>query len=418
MNIHQISLSNFRNYPKKTFVFSPVNTLIIGDNASGKTNLLEAVFSLATGGSFRTESDREAIEFGKEVGRVQGVILTPNLFRGKNPVGNTESGRDPSPASRRTQDDSERKELEVLLSTGIVMGVKAPLKKYSVNGVGKRMVDFAGILKVVLFWPQDMDLVTDSPSLRRRYLDSVLVQVDREYRRSLISYDKGLRQRNRLLEAIRDQGAHRHQLMFWDQLLIKTGEYITKKREEYIEYINSCQLSACLQARQVVSCQFEGYQLIYDKSVISATRLEQYKEEEVAAGVTLVGPHRDDFEFRIKNDELRKTKDTSDGVRMHSSEVEGFRNLSHFGSRGEQRLAVLWLKLGELAYIEEKTGEKPVLLLDDIFSELDHEHRKIIFEVIGNQQTIITTTDEHFIENKLLKPSLSGVEGSLMIIRL
>jgi len=372
MIVHRLALQNFRCFTKKELIFSPQTTIIIGPNATGKTNILESLFLLAVGRSFRADNDREMIAFEKETGRVRCTI---------------------------EQSGNRAVELEVLLTPGVVMGIKTQIKKYTINGVAKRVLDFVGNFRIVLFWPQDLELVTDSPSLRRHYLDFVLVQVDREYRRNLHSYERGLRQRNKVLEAIRDDGAHHHQLLFWDQLLIKSGEYITRKREEYIEYLNRIQNS---------EFRIQNYQLVYNKSVISEARLAQYKEEEVAAAATLVGPHRDDFEFRIKNYELRKTKDTSDGGRLSlrsydSSEVEESRNLSHFGSRGEQRLAVLWLKLGELAYIEEITGEKPVLLLDDIFSELDHEHRKIIFDIIGNQQTIITTTDLHLIEEDKLK---------------
>lgn len=356
MTITNLSLQNFRSYSKKEFIFSPTATVIIGPNAGGKTNLLEAIFLLAVGRSFRAEQDREMIAIGCEVGRSKGIIkqLSNEAIQ---------------------EERKEETELEVLLTCGEVMGVKTPIKKYSVNGVGKRMLDFVGRLKVVLFWPQDLELVTNSPSLRRRYLDFVLSQVDREYRRTLISYEKGLHQRNKVLEAIRDHGAHRHQLMFWDQLLVKNGEYITKKREEYINYLNNCQWSA-------VGGQLSRYQLVYDKSIISRARLNQYSQEEIAAGITLVGPHRDDVKFKVKSE-------------------EELRDLSHFGSRGEQRLAIFWLKLGELAFIEKITGEKPVLLLDDILSELDHKHREIIFEVIGNQQTVITTTDEHFLDKSL-----------------
>lgn len=356
MYITHLSLSHFRKFTKEKLSFSPQTTILLGDNASGKTSILEAIFLLAAGKSFRAEQDMEMISFESEIGRVQGEI---------------------------TGSTNEKIQLEIVLTKGETMGIKTPFKKCLINGVGKRIIDFVGTLKTVLFWPEDLELVTDSPSLRRRYLDFVLTQVDREYRRSLISYEKGLRQRNRLLEAIRDAGANHHQLMFWDQLLIKTGAYITQKREEYIDYLNRYQGSG-------IRGQLNIYQLVYDRSIISEARLAQYKYEEVAAGVTLVGPHRDDIEFRIMNHEL--------GIKG-----EDYRNLSHFGSRGEQRLAVLWLKLGELAFIEDKTGEKPVLLLDDILSELDHSHRKIIFEVIGNQQTILSTTDGHFIDKHILK---------------
>ncbi|MBI5452612.1 DNA replication and repair protein RecF [Candidatus Gottesmanbacteria bacterium] len=362
MIIQNLTLQNFRNYPKKVFSFSPDATIIIGDNAIGKTNLMEAIFFLSTGKSFRAEKDAEMIEFGKEVGRVGGEIIQ-------------------STNSQINKSTNEKIELEIVLTRGEVMGMNTPVKKYTVNGVGKRMVDFVGELKTVLFWPEDLELVTDSPSLRRRYLDFVLVQADREYRRSLVSYEKGLRQRNKVLEAIRERGAHRHQLLFWDQLLIKAGEYITRKREEYINYLNNSHPPA-----GGLNSQIDNYHLEYDKSVISEARLAQYSEEEVAAAATLVGPHRDDMGFSLNS---------TPGVEA--------RDLSHFGSRGEQRLAILWLKLGELAYIEETTGEKPVLLLDDIFSELDHEHRKIIFDMIGNQQTIMTTTDMHLLEKEKIK---------------
>ena len=368
MIIDKLSLSDFRLYKKSSFSFSPDVTVLLGSNASGKTNILESIFLLATGKSFKADSDREMIAFGREMGRVGGEIKQLN---------------------------NERIKLDILITAGEVSGIKTPFKKFSVNGVAKRMLDFAGILKVVLFWPEDLELVTDSPSRRRKYLDFVLLQTDREYRRCLLSYEKGLRQRNRLLEAIRDEGAHRHQLIFWDQLLIKNGEYITKKREEYIDFVNNTQNSndKIQNSNQI---QNSKYQLIYDKSIISRVRLDQYKEEEVAAGVTLVGPHRDDLQFQIQNSNYKSSSKSQ-------IQNDNIRNLSHFGSRGEQRLAILWLKLGELSYIQQVTLEKPVLLLDDILSELDHEHRKIIFEIIGNQQTIMTTTDEHFIEKEKIK---------------
>jgi DNA replication and repair protein RecF len=212
-----------------------------------------------------------------------------------------------------------------------------------------------------------LELITNSPSTRREYLDSVLVQVDREYRRSLLVYQKGLRQRNRLLFLIREEKASQQQLFFWDKLLIKNGNIITQKRQRYLDFLNS-HLDI-----------FADLEVYYDLSGISIERLEKYKEEELAAGVTLVGPHRDDFiTYQRKNQELRS---------IHS-----------FGSRGEQRLAVLSLKLCELDFIEQETRERPILLLDDIFSELDEKHRQMVLKIIPKQQTIITTTDINFIK--------------------
>lgn len=329
MTVQDLTIQNFRSYTKKTFSFSPESTLVVGPNASGKTNILEALFMLATGKSFRAGQDREVIRWGAEFSWVKGKLTETKL--------------------------------ELL--------VTSETKKYKVNGVSRRQLDFIGNLRTVLFWPEDLELVTDSPSRRRKYLDSVLIQVDREYRRNLLSYERALRQRNRLLDLINEGKAHRHQLYFWNQLLIGAGGYLTDKRASYIEFLNTYRLP------QIT------YRILYDKSVISDARLLQYKDEEVAAKATLVGPHRDDMSFEMKQ----------------NSE---FINLSAFGSRGEQRLAILWLKLAELNFIEVKVSDRPILLLDDIFSELDEEHRALVINLIGKQQTIITSADPSIIKKK------------------
>lgn len=356
MIISHISLLNFRNQQKNNFLFSQQVTIVIGKNASGKTNLIEAIYFLAIGKSFRLGKDLQTITYGREMARIKGEVMK----------------------------DGDLQKLEVQLTNGEVLRIKSPYKRYLVNGVAKRNIDFVGNLKCVLFWPEDMELVTDSPSLRRHYLDVVLMQSDREYRRNHLSYERGLRQRNKLLEAIRENQAHEHQLMFWDQLLIREGNYISKRREEYIDFVNKFELPKLEQSGI-------SFQIAYDKSVISEERLLNYKEAEIAAGVTLVGPHRDDMIFKFK---YKKTIILND---------EDYKELSFFGSRGEQRLGVLWLKLGELSFIQSQTKEKPVLLLDDIFSELDHEHREIIFDIIGGQQSILSVTDRHLIPEKYLE---------------
>lgn len=334
--IKNIKLQGFRNFNKAEFKFDPKITLIVGPNASGKTNILEGLFILSTGKSFKAKMEEEVVNYEKDIARLVGVLspdtnLEAIITRGQIDIG------------------GDRPE-------------KAPRKKLLINGVPRRMIDFAGNFKVVLFGPWDMDLVTESPSIRRRFLDTVISQVDREYRRSALSYEKGLRQRNRVLLDIRDGNVTRDRLLFWDQLLIRNGDYITQKRREFIEYVNSHH-----------SGNLNSYSLEYDASIISGGRIEQYREEEVAAATTLVGPHRDDFIFN-KSD----------------------RNLSSFGSRGEQRMGILWLKMAELSFIEEKSGERPTLLLDDIFSELDEEHRDVVMEAALRQQTIITSIDDEF----------------------
>lgn len=322
MEIQKLKLSNFRNQKTKLFIFSSNITVILGPNTSGKTNILEAIYFLSLGKSFRARVEEEMINYNSDLLKIKGRIKL----------------------------DAERVDLEAVLTRGTIdIGAKrlekVQRKKLLVNGISKRLIDFAGRFKIVFFGPEDLELVTGTPTLRRRFLDSVLSQVDREYRRALLSYEKGLRQRNKLLSRIREEGLSRSQLLFWDRLLIKNGDYISTKRTEFIEYANKSS-----------SINEMEFKLLYDKSAISEARLEQYSEEEISAATTLVGPHRDDFIFKV----------ISDGNKID-------RDLSRFGSRGEQRMGILWLKMVELSFIEAKTNEKPVLLLDDIFSELDRK---------------------------------------------
>lgn len=372
MKIQKLYLKNFRNFDEKLIQFSDTTTVIIGPNASGKTNILESIYLLSTGKSSKAGVEEEMITHQTEIGRVKGLFR-----RGTWKI---------LEKHEKEEEVAERDEmrLEVVLTRGEITvgddGKKENVAKKSlkVNGVGKRLVDFAGTFKSVLFGPQDLYLVTESPSTRRNYLDSVLSQVDKEYRRATLSYSKALRNRNKLLLQIREEGIPRSQLLFWDKLLIKNGDYIAGKRQEFIEFVNL-----------VEPLRDHSFSLEYDKSAISEARLKQYADEEVAAATTLVGPHRDDFIFMIDKS-------------THSAEEA--RELDKYGSRGEQRFGVLWIKLAELAYIQKETEEKPTLLLDDIFSELDHEHRDIVGEIVEDQQTIITTADPHYVSD------LQGVE--------
>lgn len=342
MILTHLTLQNFRSYSKASFDFSDETTLIVGPNTSGKTNLMEAIVLLATGESFRAERDQEMVQFGEEIGRVVGA-------------------------------DGETK-LEVVL-------LKEGPKKFLLNGIAKRRVDFAGQLHVVLFSPLDLDLITDSPNLRRRFLDAVLSQVDREYRLAIAEYAKVLRQRNVLLERTRETGVRdRQQFAFWDAMLIRHAELVTKKREEFLAFVNASEKAAF------------PFVVSYDRSTISKARLAQYEAQETAAGATIVGPHRDDFALSFFDNERGEMHD----VRL-------------FGSRGQQRLAVLQLRLLERSFIEEQTGDRPMLFLDDIFSELDSKHIHHVLSIVGQQQTVITTTHKEFIPGKLLK-TMSVIE--------
>lgn len=333
----KIRLNKFRNIEDKVYNLSSQTTAIIGLNGSGKTNVLEAINLLATGKSFKASRQEEMIMYTQEISRVKGKyngeVLEVVLTHGK-------------------------------ISRGTVTE-KTPKKRLLVNNTPKRLIDFASHFTTVVFRPQDIDLITGSPSNRRRFLDDVLSSVDREYRRSLLNYEKGVRRRNKVLLQIRDESTPRNSLFFWDNLLIKNGDYISKKRLEFMEFLN-------LQE----SFDEHKFSVEYDKSAVSEARFAQYAHAEVASGKTLVGPHRDDIIFNLFGKDL--------GI---------------YGSRGEQRMCVLWAKMAELEYIKQQLSENPILLLDDIFSELDHNHREVINEIIKNCQTVITTPDPHYIED-------------------
>jgi len=367
MILKSLSLANFRNYSKADFTFSPTTTLIIGPNAVGKTNILEAVYYLASGKSFRATYDRETIRTGEEVAHLEGAL----------DGGGT---------------------LSINVATTALSG-NGSHKRFKINGVGKRRADFFGNLRAVYFGPEQIQLVTGSPSKRRKYLDSVLVQVDRGYARALSEYEKVLRQRNRLLLLIRAGEQSRDQLGFWDGKLVTLGALLTIGREELFEYFNS---SVTLEAGNLF--------LEYQPKVVNESVLEKGREREIAAGMTLWGPHREDFVFK--------------------SQIDGGRDLAVYGSRGEQRLAVLHLKLAELEFITERVEERPILLLDDIFSELDEDNRGHVLKLFGQQQTIITSTEVDVlisnvkksfppeIQNSKPRAKLAGSTGQLKTINL
>ncbi len=341
MILQSLTLSNFRSYKKIHFDFSPRVTVIIGPNTAGKSNLIESLFLLSAGKSFRADKDVQMIAFGANLARVTGIVA-----------------------------DSDGKEtLEVLVSSLASNETSRSFsKKFVRNGVPKRRVDFAGILPSLLFVPSDLDIITSSPSHRRGFLDSVLDLVDRDYRMSTTAFTKALRQRNALLEMARETGVRNdQQFSYWDDLLIKNGNYITQKREEFLTYCNE-------QTKDLLQ-----FSVVYDKSTISRDRLDHYRTAEAGSGITLVGPHRDDVFV----------------------ELEKGRDVRHFGSRGQQRLVVLQLKLLQLSFIEKKLGQRPLLLLDDIFSELDNEHIQDVLEIVGMQQTILTTTHQEFVPQEL-----------------
>ena len=291
-------MSDFRNYESKTFDFSDRVTVIAGENAKGKTNLLEAIYLLGVGESFRAKRTEEMVRFDQELGRVSGEVALSK---------------------------KDNINLEVVVNGGLVMGKVVNKRKYLIDGVSRRRKDVLGILPLVLFRPEDIELISGSPDVRRKFLDRLLIQVDRTYEHSLSTYEQALRRRNKILDAVRDGAASKYSLTFWDGLLIKHGQVIQDKRRELIDYINSLFEKSDL---------FKKLKIVYDLSIINESRLAQYADAEVAVGYTLVGPHKDDLIIK-----------------------EGTRDLLVYGSRGEQRMAVLALKMGEIYFLEEK-GKK------------------------------------------------------------
>jgi DNA replication and repair protein RecF len=340
MILQNIALQNFRSYTKSAFSFSPETTFIVGENTAGKSNIIEAIYFLSSGKSFRAEKELQLVRSGTEVGRVKGHV----------------SG-----------DDTLVLEA-VFAFLPSHSGEPYFQKRYLVNEIPRRRLDFAGNLPSVLFTPEDLEIIIASPSIRRSFLDSVLEQVDREYRLALNAYTKAVRQRNALLEMARETGRrNEEQFSYWDELLITNGQIVTQKRETFITFLNT--------SEKVLM----PFQVHYDASRMSHERLAQYREAEVGSAMTLVGPHRDDFFVTIPVGKEEK-------------------DVRSFGSRGQQRLVVLQLKLLQITFMEERLGSRPLLLLDDIFSELDNSHISHVLGLIGQQQTILTTTHEEFLD--------------------
>ncbi len=355
MELKKLAVKNFRSYRDRVFEFSENTTLVIGPNTAGKTNLLEAIHLLGTGSTWRPGVDQDMIRWGADVGWVHGLI------------------------------EPDEVKLSIRVTRGEVNGKKVATKRYFINNAGKRRSDFLAEFSVVLFSPEDMLLVTDSPGTRRRYLNQVLETADLHYREHKREYDKVLRSRNALLDRIAEGKASEKRLSYWDEMLVGAGAYLTQARGEYLGFLNS------RQHEMNSSTYFE-----YLPKRVTIEKLQNYRKKELGYGATLIGPHRDDFMFYI---------DYGNGTK---------RDLSISGSRGQQRTAVFWLKLGELAFVTDKRQQRPVLLLDDLFSELDHDRRERLFGVIPHHQTILTTTDIHLIEKSFLdKVRLIDLNGTI-----
>lgn len=338
MILKTISLSNFRNFKEQTYSFSSKLTVIVGENAKGKTNLLEAIYFISTGYGFRESKEEELILVGKT------LLNTEGLF-------NIDNNRQKFQVILRKQNDS-------IVRFFLVNTAKKKLSVYQ-----------SETIKTILFSPEQIAIITGSPEKRRIYFDKILCFYDLDYKNKLNNLEKALYKRNKLFDYCKDIKKLKEELKFWNKYLEEQAVYITKKRQDYISFLNENNL---IDERE--------FYVEYVKNELTQKKLEELFEKEIRYRRTLIGPQKDDFIIYQK----KKGKQNKD--------------LSKFGSRSEQRLGIFWLKLNEIKFYEKNYNKKPILLLDDIFSELDKNNRKLILNVISKYQTIITMTDKGLLK--------------------
>ncbi len=398
MRCTHLSLSNFRNYQRLELALPPQISIVVGDNAQGKSNLLEALHFLATTRSHRAIAERELIHwaawseplpFARLVADVQKTQTTLRIEIAL--LIDQSKAQAPQPVEPPTPHPD----------LGFLTPHPGPTqKRLKVNGVPKRAMDVVGQMNVVLFSPQDLEIVNGSPSGRRHYLDTSLCQVDATYCRALAHYNRVLLQRNHLLKLIQEQAANLDELFFWDNELIAYGSQLIAGRQRALAALDGL-------TRQVhgqLTGQQEQLSLVYRPSVAIPdltglgdlsglseqfrVQLRRVQKREIAQGTSVLGPHRDDLAFLVN------------GVDMNT-----------YGSRGQQRTVALSLRLAEVAYMRAVVGEEPILLLDDIMSELDPARRGWVLQAIGQgQQAIITATEtDHFAPSFLHQATLLRV---------
>jgi DNA replication and repair protein RecF len=343
MQFQGLALQHFRNYPHQSWVFTHSTTVIVAPNASGKTSIIEAIYFLASGKSFRATEVAEMISFGQELARIKGKVVIDT-----NPESDT---------------SAETIELDATLTTGIVQQKAVPKTIYSVNGVKRQKRNFISQFQSVVFRPEDMRLIEGSPSRRREFVDNVLSLLDRDYAFSHKTYHDALKRKNKLLLAVREQKMPATVLSFWDAQLLKHGQVLQEKRRQFFQFVDSVPFPEVLQ-------------IAYEPSIMSAERQQEYAQKEIIVGHALIGPHKDDFMVLFGEQ----------------------KPIHLYGSRGQQRMAVLWLKLAEYQFILDQTQHPPLLLLDDILSELDEHHRQDVYQLLAQGQSILTTTEDWVVK--------------------
>lgn len=354
MKLKRIQLEGFRNYQDLDLELESPITALVGLNAQGKTNLLESIVFLALGKSFRASRSLETLHWNRPHGRIRGHI--------------EEGGKDV--------------ELEVFMQR------EPETKKVKKAEKVTTPKNFLGSLRIVLFTPDDLDLVTGSPSLRRQFLDRLLLQLNGGYVESFSQYQRILDQRNALLKRIRENRAQTWELDLWDARLAEEAARIWERRHSFMEFLKiplPRDYQSIAGTEEALTVRYDSHQDRFEERLLAA------REHDLRTGSTSVGPHRDDFALFLEG-----------------------RALSETGSRGECRSAVLSLKMAELRYMELRSGEKPLLLLDDVFSELDALRQEKLGSLLQEYQTILTTTALDHVEKLKNKTVYQVKEGGLL----
>ena len=345
MRIESLRLDCFRNYRELELAFSPGTNLFYGDNAQGKTNVLEALYVCGTTRSHRSGRDREMILFGEEEAHIRMHMV------------------------RR---DTEYR-IDMHLKKNRAKGI-------AVNGVPvKKASELIGICNFVFFSPEDLGIIKNGPGERRRFLDQELCQLDQMYVHSLANYNRVLMQRNRLLKDIAMRPDYRDTLDVWDEQLADYGKKVIRSREAFTERLNG----VIREIHGKLSGQKEELEVLYEKNCSEEDFMDHLlkeRQKDLLLKMTSVGPHRDDLMIRSSGIDLRR-----------------------FGSQGQQRTAALSLKLAEIELVKDSIGEMPVLLLDDVLSELDKNRQQFLLESIDSVQTMITCTGIEDFKKSSLK---------------
>ncbi len=351
MFVESLELLNFRNYEDLHISFDKGTNIFYGDNAQGKTNILEAVYMASTAKSHRSSKDKEIISFGEEEAHIKMFV--------------------------RKSKFSERIDMHLK---------KNKAKGIAINGIPIRKAsELFGISNVVIFSPEDLNLIKNGPADRRRFIDMELCQLDSVYTSCLSNYNKTLLQRNKLLKELQYNSDYMDLIKVYDIQIVKYGKAIIEKRSNFINELND--ITADIHYRLTGSK--ENLKLVYEPNVPAACfeeELERGLERDMRNKVSLTGPHRDDMMFTANDIDLRK-----------------------YGSQGQQRSAALSLKLAEIELVKKKINDTPVLLLDDVLSELDSSRQEHLLECISDIQTFITCTglddfvNNHFTINKIFR---------------